>query len=108
MPRYMAFGPRSEGVIAPMTPPALFWPSPSKEVPVPTDLEFKLQPKDGETIAYDEHWLGWRAVAFYREGPDARIVIARGDTLIREFDYPAYRIWNIAAHLPGMVDGYEF
>jgi len=74
---------------------------------VPTDLEVKFTPKEGETIAYDEHWLGWRAAAFYREGPGARIVIARGDSLVSEFDYPAYRIWNIAAHLPGTVDDYE-
>ena len=74
---------------------------------MPTDLELKFTPKEGETIAYDEHWLGWRAVAFYREGPDARIVIARGDKLIREFYYPAYRIWKIVAHLPDMVNEHE-
>jgi len=90
-----------------MTPPTLFWPSATKEVPVPTDLEVKFTPKEGETIAYDERYRGWRAVAFYREGPDARIVIARGEELVREFDYPAYRIYNIAAHLPDTVAVFE-
>ena len=86
---------------------ALIWPTPSKEVPVPTDLELKFQPKEGETVAYDDRWRGWRVAAFYREGQDARVIIARGDELVREFGYPAYQIYNIVAHLPDMVDDYE-
>ena len=66
------------------------------------------KPKAGETLAYDNPWLEWRALAFYREGADARIVIMRGDELMVENpDYPAYKIYNVAAHLADLAESWE-
>lgn len=66
------------------------------------------EPREGETLAFDEKFREWRALAFHREGPDARIVIMRGEDLIGENEsYPAYRIYNVAAHLPDMVEAHE-
>jgi len=36
---------------------------------------------------------------------DALIEIRYNDELIREFLFPAYKIWNIAAHFQDIVDG---
>lgn len=35
---------------------------------------------------------------------DALIQICKGDSIIREFLFPSYKIWNIGAHLPDIVD----
>jgi len=35
---------------------------------------------------------------------DALIQITKGDSVVREFLFPAYKVWNIAAHLPDIVD----
>jgi hypothetical protein len=35
---------------------------------------------------------------------DAFIQITKGDSVVREFLFPAYKVWNIAAHLPDIVD----
>ena len=35
---------------------------------------------------------------------DALIQIAKGDSVVREFLFPSYKAWNIAAHLPDIVD----
>ena len=35
---------------------------------------------------------------------DALIQICKGDSVVREFTFPAYKIYNIAAHLPDIVD----
>ena len=35
---------------------------------------------------------------------DALIQISKGDSVVREFLFPAYKVWNIAAHLPDIVD----
>ena len=36
---------------------------------------------------------------------DARVTIRRGNATLREFLWPAYKIWNIAAHASDIVDG---
>lgn len=36
---------------------------------------------------------------------DARIRIRKDGKLIKEFLYPSYKIWNIAAHFSDIVDG---
>jgi hypothetical protein len=35
---------------------------------------------------------------------DARVTITHGDAMVREGDYPAYRVWNLAAHFDDMLD----
>lgn len=35
------------------------------------------------------------------------IEIFKGNNLIKEFLFPAYKIWNIAAHADDIVDGLE-
>mgnify|MGYP001561851581 CR=1 FL=1 len=48
---------------------------------------------------------GFSVAAFYVGGEqNARIIITRCGKTFREFDYPAYRIWNIAAHFTEIVD----
>lgn len=62
-------------------------------------------------IAYDLSAHGCRVVAEYRDGPDALITLYVHDVKVREFAYPAYRIWNIAAHfesdlVPDLLEAY--
>jgi hypothetical protein len=57
--------------------------------------------------AFKVEHRGFIATAFYDDDPkaqDANIVVTRDGALFKEFKYPAYRIWNIAAHWPDMVD----
>ncbi len=59
-----------------------------------------------EQIAFKVEHRGFVVTALYDADPkiqDAHIVITRDGTPFKEFDYPAYRIWNIAAH-PEMVE----
>lgn len=57
-------------------------------------------------LAYEKEDRGYVVQAWYRDDPgqDAHIEIVREGVLVREFDYPAYRIWNIAAHFDEIVD----
>lgn len=60
-----------------------------------------------ETEAFKVEHRGFIVTAFYDNGPkvpDANVVITRDGVPFREFKYPAYRIWNIAAHFTDMVD----
>lgn len=36
---------------------------------------------------------------------DARVFIKRGGAVVREFLYPAYKVWNLAAHYDEIIDG---
>ena len=53
-----------------------------------------------QTVAFDHRDGGYRFVATYLTEPigDALIEILKGDEVIRAFLWPAYKIWNIAAH----------
>ena len=60
-----------------------------------------------EKQAFKVQYKGFIVTAFYDAEPkaqDAHIVITRDGVPFKEFKYPAYRIWNIAAHFPDMVD----
>ena len=47
----------------------------------------------------------WYAVNTETEKGDAIIEIKKDGHIIREFIFPAYKIWNIAAHFSDIVDG---
>jgi hypothetical protein len=53
-----------------------------------------------DEIAYDINEFNLRFVATYLVEPkgDALIEIFKGDTLVKSFLFPAYKIWNIPAH----------
>ena len=76
-----------------------------------TDMDI-TQPKKGERLVYDKRWpvngVEYRALAFWRDCPDARTVVLRGDEVLAEIEnYPAYAIYNIAAHLPDFAREHE-
>lgn len=49
---------------------------------------------------------GFTVRAWYGSGQNARIEVLRDGQPFREFVYPNYRIWNIAAHFGEMVDDF--
>jgi hypothetical protein len=66
--------------------------------------------KEQDKPAFDIEERGYRAKAWYlKDIPDSKgdalIEIFAGDELLREFLFPAYKIWNIAAHFGDIVDG---
>jgi hypothetical protein len=64
---------------------------------------------DERKPVYDISHRDWNVKAFYRGEKDqnADIVITRSGQPFREYEYPAYRIWNIAAHFSDMVENFE-
>lgn len=56
-------------------------------------------------LAYEMTERGYTVRAWYDDGPDSPVEITRGAEMLRTFSYPAYRIWNIAAHFSDIVDG---
>lgn len=64
-----------------------------------------------EKVAYDSSAQpdrGYSVKASYLKPPhnqDALIEISKDGAVIRSFLYPAYRIYNIAAHFSEIVDG---
>ena len=60
-----------------------------------------------EKIAFEQKDRGFKVKAWYLKGEsgDALIQLFFGRKKIREFLYPAYKIWNIAAHFSDIVDG---
>ena len=69
-------------------------------------LERVENPKKPEFEVTDR---GYMARAFYLKNTetskdDALIQISKDGKLIREFLFPAYKVWNIAAHFSDIVD----
>jgi type II restriction/modification system DNA methylase subunit YeeA len=70
-----------------------------------------------EKLAFEQSDRGYSITAYYLETPkaDALVEIKYEETMIRKFIYPAYKIWNLAAHfsdivdseIVGNMDGYE-
>ena len=56
-------------------------------------------------ITYEE----FRVTAHYQEekNPSAKIKIYKDSKVWKEFEYPAYKIFNIGAHFKDMVDNYH-
>jgi hypothetical protein len=64
---------------------------------------------DIKSIAFEskESDRGYTVIASYLKEPnngDALIRIFKDNELIKEFLFPAYKIWNIAAHFSEIVD----
>ena len=63
-----------------------------------------------ESIAFESEKpdRGYTVKASYLKKPnngDALIQVSKDGSVIREFLFPAYKIWNIAAHFSDIVDG---
>ena len=65
--------------------------------------------KEKEEAVFDINYRGFNIQAFYLSEPkdDALIVVTKDEKPFREFLYPAYKIWNIAAHIRDIVDFIE-
>jgi hypothetical protein len=63
--------------------------------------------KENEKPAFDIYDRGYNVKAWYLSEPkgDALIEITKGNVFLRKFLFPAYKIWNIAAHFKDIVDG---
>ena len=57
-----------------------------------------------EKLAFEVEDRGFKIRAFWGDGPDARIEITRNGEPYRTFNYPAYKIFNLAAHFSDIVD----
>lgn len=62
-----------------------------------------------EQVAYEGDKRGYKFKASYLKEPsgEALIEISKDGKIVREFLFPAYKIWNIAAHADDIVDGLE-
>ena len=62
---------------------------------------------DKEAFASKEPDRGFTVKAFYLKSPagDALVEICRDEQPYRRFLYPAYKVWNIAAHFHDIVTG---
>ena len=66
--------------------------------------------KESEEPLFDINERGFNVRAWYLEDSeeskgDALIELRYNDKLVRELTYPAYKIYNIAAHFSDIVDG---
>lgn len=58
-----------------------------------------------EKPAYDITHQGFRVRGWYGDGKDeGRIEITRNGEPFKNYSYPGYRIWNIAAHFEDGID----
>lgn len=58
-----------------------------------------------EKIAFEVEHKGFKAVGYWGDGADGRVVVTREGQPFKEFTYPAYKIFNIAAHWIDIVEG---
>lgn len=68
--------------------------------------------KEEDKPEFDMNYRGYNVRAWYlkdtdTEKGDALIEIRKDGTLLREFIFPGYKIWNIAAHFRDIVDSEE-
>lgn len=62
--------------------------------------------KESEKPQFDIDDRGFNVKAWYLEDNcDALIEVRYDGKILRSFEYPAYKIWNIAAHFSDIVDG---
>ena len=62
---------------------------------------------DKEKPVYDITDRGYRIKAWWPQDDsgDADVKIWRDEKLLREFKFPAYKVFNLAAHFKDIVDG---
>ena len=62
-----------------------------------------------EEVAFEGNTRGYHFKATYLKQPkkEALIEISKSDKIVREFLFPAYKIWNILAHADDIIDGLE-
>lgn len=62
-----------------------------------------------EKVAFEGEKRGYYFKATYLTEPkgDALIEISKGTEMIKEFLFPAYKIWNISAHADDIIDSLE-
>lgn len=62
-----------------------------------------------ETVAYEMDHKGYHFKATYLKEPkgDALIEISKDGVMVKEFFFPAYKIYNISAHADDIVLGLE-
>jgi len=49
----------------------------------------------------------WNCVAYWGDGPDALVIIKHKGKHFKDFQYPAYKIFNIAAHFNDIIEDFE-
>ena len=59
----------------------------------------------GMKKAFDILDRGYRIRAYWGKSSDAKITIHKGKELYKKFEYPSYKIFNLAAHFADIVDG---
>lgn len=62
-----------------------------------------------EKLAFEHEHRGYMFRATYLMQPkgDALIEIIKAGHVVKEFLFPAYKVWNIAAHADDIVNGLE-
>lgn len=61
--------------------------------------------KDKQAFGINERGFTFKAWYCTDNDGDAIIEVWCNEILVREFLYPAYKIWNIAAHVSDIIDG---
>lgn len=60
-----------------------------------------------DKIAFTQEERGYKVTAWWGDSPNARVEILKDGKPYKEFEYPAYKIFNIAAHFGDIVDDFE-
>lgn len=64
-----------------------------------------------ESVAYDTASKPLRGFSvrgsYLKDSRNALIEISKDCKVVRSFEYPAYRIWNIPAHFDEYIDGLD-
>lgn len=57
-------------------------------------------------LAFEVTWLEFKMRAYYDDviGQDAIVHVTRNGVPFNTYKYPAYRIWNLAAHFTDAVE----
>ena len=57
-----------------------------------------------EKLAFEQTYKNFGVKAYWGDEPDARIEVTRDNQPFKTFGYPAYKVFNIAAHFSDMID----